>query len=126
MQPDSILGQSLIEETASTKMADKVERQRFRGPGLANERLVPRRDETELEGGEDGFHLAAEQSGCIEPKTGEDAALENGGGVGGNLVVFAFAEFPPDDALFGGDPGKVLADAVAAVRAFFLVEVVGV
>ena len=79
--------------------------------------------EAATQGSKDGLHVALEQGLCVEPEAGENAAFEQAVGISSELMVFSFAKFPPHHTLLAGDPDEVLANAVAAVAAHFLVEV---
>src|SRR5438094_10294198 len=65
---------------------------------------------------EHGFHVAGQQHFWIEPEPGKNAAFEQAIRIGGDFLIFTFAQFPPDDTVFTGDPGEVCADAIATVN----------
>ncbi len=56
------------------------------------------------------FHVIAEQRRGIEPQAGKDAAFEQALGIGRYLVILAFAQFPPDQAVLTSNPGQVFTD----------------
>ena len=71
------------------------------------------------------LHIAAEQPRGVKPKSWKDAALEQSLRVWGQLVILSLPKFPPEQALLASNPGDIPANAVAAVGAFFLMQIVG-
>ncbi len=82
--------------------------------------------ESASQGCQHGFHVSFEQRSRVEPKAGKHAALEQPVWRRADLLVLRLPKFPPDNALFACNPCQVFANPVAAVSAFFLVEIIRV
>src|SRR5437879_11599635 len=81
--------------------------------------------ESASQGCQHGFHVSFEQRSRVEPKTGKHAALEQPVWRRGDLLVLRLPKLPPDDTLFASNPCQVFANPVAAVSAFFLMQIAG-
>jgi hypothetical protein len=73
---------------------------------------------------EDTLEVSAQESGGVEPKAWEDPASEQAALRRGDLLILLLPQFPPHEAILSRNPGEIFADAVAAVSAFFLAQVV--
>jgi len=68
--------------------------------------------------GQNGRLVASQQGLRIEPQTGKDGALEQPLRLREDFLIFAVPQLPPDQALLAGNPGQLLAHAVAAIGPF--------
>ena len=86
---------------------------------------VLRAIEASAQTGQHGFHISFEEGVWIEPKPLKDTALEQAVGRCRQFLVLPFAQFPPEDAFLTRNPGEVLVNAVPALGALHLVQIVG-